>query len=86
MELSFLQILGPEIFLPAEVDVQLLSADNAQVNTAKVQMPTEVYEAPFVVQPYKAEFTSAQKARYIHIQAKRTPRMGWLFLDEIVVK
>jgi hexosaminidase len=88
VELSFLQILGPEIYLPAEVSVSLMpNADVTDVSdTFTVLMDSTLADVPFVVQPYKVSFDSVKKTRYLHITAKRTPRRGWLFLDEVVVK
>ena len=84
--MSFLQILGPEIYLPAEVQMTFLAEDNTQLMESSVQTPADQFEAPFVVYPYQVELAEPVKARYISIKCPRTPRMGWLFLDEIVVK
>jgi hexosaminidase len=88
VELSFLQILGPEIYLPAEVSVSPMpNADATEVlETFTVLMDTTLTDVPFVVQPYKVNFDTVKKTRYLHITAKRTPRRGWLFLDEVVVR
>lgn len=86
VSLSFLQILGPEIYLPAEVQMTFLAEDNTQLMESSVQTPADQFEAPFVVYPYQVELAEPVKARYISIKCPRTPRMGWLFLDEIVVK
>jgi hexosaminidase len=86
VSLSFLQILGPEIYLPAEVQMTFLAEDNSQLVEASTPMPSEQYETPYVVAPYNVELVEPVKARYINIKCPRTARMGWLFLDEIVVK
>jgi hypothetical protein len=49
-------------------------------------MDVTLADVPFVVQPYKVNFDVVKKSRYLHITAKRTPRRGWLFLDEVVVR
>jgi hexosaminidase len=88
VELSFLQILGPEIYLPAEVSVSPMpNADATEASeTFTVLMDATLADVPFVVQPYKVNFDTVKKTRYLHITAKRTPRRGWLFLDEVVVR
>ena len=86
VELSFLQILGPEIYLPADVEMTPMSEDNNRLYDVHCLLPTELYDAPFVVQPYRLNTTPGTKARYLHIKAKRTERRGWLFLDEVVVR
>ena len=88
MELSFLQILGPEIFLPAEVSVAPMDkADDDGTSVSYIQlMDSTLADVPFVVQPYKIDLEPQAKTRYLHITAKRTPRRGWLFLDEVVVR
>lgn len=88
VDLSFLQILGPEIYLPAQVEVALQDAPDAvtPVATQTASLPETMADAPFVVHPYAVTFSPVHKARYIHIRAQRTPRAGWLFLDEVVVR
>ena len=88
VELSFLQILGPEIFLPAEVSVAPMDkADADGTSVSYIQsMDSTLTDIPFVVQPYKLDLDPQTKTRFLHITAKRTPRRGWLFLDEVVVR
>lgn len=88
VELAFLQILGPEIYLPAQVEVSLKNSPDAAKPLAvkTVSLPEDMVDAPFVVHPYAVAFSPAQKAQYVHIKAKRTTRAGWLFLDEVVVR
>jgi hypothetical protein len=63
------------------------NADATEVlETFTVLMDTTLTDVPFVVQPYKVNFDTVKKTRYLHITAKRTPRRGWLFLDEVVVR
>ena len=86
VELSFLQILGPEIYLPADVEMTPMGEDNNRPYDVHCLLPTELYDSPFVVHPYRLVTTPGTKARYLHIKAKRTERRGWLFLDEVVVR
>jgi hypothetical protein len=63
------------------------NADVAEASeTFTVLMDVTLADVPFVVQPYKVNFDVVKKSRYLHITAKRTPRRGWLFLDEVVVR
>ncbi len=86
VEMSFLQMLGPEIFLPASLDVALLGADDTPVGKCTLVLPDSLADAPYVVHPYIATFCPAIKATRIRVTAQRTPRRGWLFVDEVVVK
>jgi hexosaminidase len=86
VELSFLQILGPEIYLPADVEMTVIDGENKNLYDVHCLLPSEMYDAPFVVQPYRLNTTPGTKCRFLHIKAKRTERRGWLFLDEVVVK
>lgn len=86
VELSFLQIFGPEIYLPADVEMAVITEDNNKLYDVHCLLPAELYEAPFVVHPYKLHAAPDTKARYLHVKAKRTERRGWLFLDEVVVR
>ncbi len=88
VEMAFLQMVGPEIFLPATVEVVLLNgADGATpVANGTLALPDSLGDAPYVVHPYKFTFAPRSKATRIHVTAKRTARAGWLFVDEVVVK
>ncbi len=86
VELSFLQMVGPEIYLPATVEVALFNGTDATpVAESTVATPDSLAAAPYVVHPYKFTFTPSGKATRIHVVVHRTPRAGWLFVDEIVV-
>ncbi len=87
VELSFLQMVGPEIYLPAEVEVALLNgADATPVAESTVATPDSLTAVPYVVHPYRFTFAPSGKATHIHVVVHRTPRAGWLFVDEIVAK
>lgn len=88
VEMAFLQMTGPDIFLPAAVEVALLGGteNSAPVANCTLLLPDSLTVTPYVVHPYKATFSPACKAGRIHITASRTPRAGWLFLDEVVVR
>lgn len=88
VELSFLQILGPEIYLPADVTVAPLESNDQTKQTMSYTLFTDpaLADVPFMVKSYVFNADSTRKTRYFHIAANRTPRRGWLFLDEIVVR
>ncbi len=88
VELSFLQMVGPEIYLPASVEVTPLNGDDdaTPVGNCTVALPDSLAGTPYVVHPYKFAFAPAAKATRIHVIAKRTARAGWLFMDEVVVR
>lgn len=88
VEMAFLQMTGPDIFLPATVEVALFGSqeNSTQVANCTLVLPDSLAGIPYVVHPYKATFSPACKAGSIHITARRTSRAGWLFLDEVVVR
>lgn len=95
VELAFIQILGPEIYLPADVTVSLLG-DSAMpagegetgrcLASRTVVTPAAMTDTPFAVQTFTASFDAGQPCRHIHVTARRGARGGWLFLDEVVVR
>lgn len=72
VSIPFLQITGPEIFLPQQVTV------NGEPCSA------QPHDLPYAICTYtlRRKLTT----RYLHIQAQRSPRQGWLFVDEVVAK
>lgn len=88
VEMAFLQMTGPDIFLPATVEVALFGGmeNSAQVANCTLVLPDSLTDTPYVVHPYKATFSPACKAGTIHITARRTSRAGWIFIDEVVVR
>ena len=70
--IPFMQILGPEIYLPAQVTI----------NDELCQ--GEIKDAPFCITTYTLD--KPLKTRTLHIKAQRSPRRGWLFVDEVVVR
>lgn len=87
VEMAFMQITGPDIFLPATVEVSLYNKENAEpLATSTIALPDSLADTPYVIHPYKATFSPATKANRIRVTAKRTPHAGWLFVDEVVVR
>lgn len=88
VEMSFLQITGPDIFLPAIVEVALVDTKKEGKPMAKtvIALPDSLADTPYVIHPYKATFSPAVRTKRIHVKAKRTTQAGWLFVDEVVVR
>ena len=62
-------------------------ADTPEVKVSYTQLiDSTLADVPFVVRPYKLELEPQTKTRYLQIIARHTPRRGWLFLDEVVVR
>ncbi len=83
IQTHFLQSTAPEIFLPSRWQLSV-SADGEQFDTLVAQtLPPSA--SPYCVLPL--EWTAAPvSVRYVRLQAWPSPRGGWLFTDEIVVK
>ena len=83
VSMTFMQQTGPEVFLPAAVEL-LLSSDGMNFETAGIQEPDSADRgksncyADFVWSPRRP-------ARYVRVKARHGQRGGWLFTDEIVV-
>ena len=80
-----MQLRGPEIWLPKEVVISV-SEDGKQYQELKrIATEVPVTEEKLVIQKYRWEGTA--KARYVHFQGLLNREvMGWMFVDEIVVK
>ena len=86
VELDFMQVCGPEVFLPAEV---VISASSDGVSFVELRRITrEVVRddrVTFVTDGWYADGQSVS-ARYIRVQARSGQFGGWVFTDEIVVR
>lgn len=82
---DFMQLIGPEVWLPKEVTIAVSvdGTDYQELITIPTTVP--VTEEKLVIQNYA--WQGEAKARYIRLQGKLNRQvMGWLFIDEIVVK
>jgi hexosaminidase len=77
-----MQLIGPGVYQPSEVEL-LLSSDGETYQSVGV-VPTEVAidNSDLAFQEYA--FTGDWKARYVRLKAKR-PNKGFIFVDEIVI-
>lgn len=81
---DFLQVVGPEVFLPTEVIISV-SDDNTNF-TELVKLTHEVQKSDAVV--FKNyEWKGETKGRYVRYQARSGKEFGgWVFTDEIVIE
>ncbi len=93
VEMDFMQVCGPEVFLPAEV-VILVSEDGSEfrelrritrdvVRDDRVTFVTDGWYAPDVP---GASVEASVSARYVRVQARSGQYGGWVFTDEIVIR
>ena len=86
MEADFIQVCGPEVFLPAEVVISA-SEDGSEFRELR-RITREVVRddrVTFVTDGWYAAGASVP-ARYIRVQARSGQFGGWVFTDEIVVR
>jgi hexosaminidase len=80
---EFMQSVGPEIYLPAEIIISV-SDDGINFNPIDKENFTVTKDKDYLIKPYTWEGTA--KGRYIRYQAHSEKKFGgWLFTDEIVV-
>ena len=86
VEMDFMQVCGPEVFLPAEV---VISASEDSVSFVELECVTrEVVRDDRVTFVTDGWYGGAipVSARYIHVKARSGRFGGWIFTDEIVVR
>lgn len=93
VELDFMQVCGPEVFLPAEVVISV-SRDGKDfyglkriqreiVRDDKVTFVTDGWQAG---QDPVSSGGAGVRARYVRVKARSGQFGGWIFTDEIVVR
>ena len=81
---DFMQVVGPEIFLPAEI---IISASTDGVNFAELTHLDNVVSKDSVICIKNYGWKGETRARYIRYQARADKNIGgWIFTDEIVVE
>ena len=86
VEADFIQVCGPEVFLPAEVVISA-SEDGSEFRELR-RITREVVRddrVTFITDGWYAADASVS-ARYIRVQARSGQFGGWVFTDEIVVR
>ena len=91
VELDFMQVCGPEVFLPAEVVISV-SQDGKDFYELKLIQREIVRDdkVTFVTDGWHAGQDPAPggtgvRARYVRVKARSGQFGGWIFTDEIVV-
>ena len=86
VELDFMQVCGPEVFLPAEVVISVSSDGNEFQELRRITREVVRDDrVTFVTDGWYADGQSVS-ARYIRVQARSGSFGGWVFTDEIVVR
>lgn len=81
---DFMQVVGPEIFLPAEI---IISASTDGVHFAELTHLDNVVSKDSVICIKNYGWKGETRARYIRYQARADKNIGgWIFTDEIVVE
>ena len=80
---DFMQVCGPEVFLPAEVVISV-SQDNEHFDTLAVHTHEVVRDSQVRFEPFA--WKGQAKGRYVRYQARSGQYGGFVFTDEIVVR
>ncbi len=80
---DFMQVCGPEVFLPAEVTISV-SEDNEQFTTLVTHHHDVVRDSQVLFVPFAWE--GQAQGRYVRYQARNGQYGGWVFTDEIIVR
>ena len=80
---TFMQLAGPGVFMPQKVEISV-SEDGEnfeQIATVWNDVSTEIPDLLF----RSFDTIASVKARYVRYHAYRSPKRGFIFLDEIIV-
>ena len=83
VELDFMQVCGPEVFLPAEVAISL--SEDGKNFTEVRRIERDVVrddKVTFVTDSWRGK----ARCRYVRVEARSGQFGGWVFSDEIVIK
>ena len=85
VEADFLQLRGPEVWLPKEVVISFSEDGQHFTEMKRIATDVPVTEERLTFRNYRWE--GQEKARYVHFQGLLNREvMGWMFTDEIVIK
>lgn len=85
VEADFLQLRGPEVWLPKEVVISFSEDGQHFTEMKRIATDVPVTEERLTFRNYRWE--GQAKARYVHFQGLLNREvMGWMFTDEIVIK
>ena len=80
---TFMQLIGPGVFMPEKVDV-LVSDDGSDfVHVATIWNDVSVSNPDLLFKSF--DVVCEHSARYVRYHAYRSPMRGFLFLDEVVI-
>lgn len=80
---TFMQLTGPEVFMPEKVDVYVSVDGQEFTHVAEIWNDISVKNSDLLFRNF--DTVCNQEARYVRYQAKRAVKTGWLFIDEIVI-
>lgn len=80
---TFMQLIGPGVFMPRKVDIYASSDGKDFVRIAEVWNDVPTGNPDLLFRPF--DTICDISARYIRYHASRSEKRGFLFLDEIVV-
>ncbi|MFI3315302.1 MAG: discoidin domain-containing protein, partial [Rikenellaceae bacterium] len=81
---DFMQVVGPEVFLPVEVIIS--ASSDGQTYETLYTATHEINKSSAVVFE-KHLWSGTSKARYVRFEAKASREIGgWIFTDEIVIE
>lgn len=81
---SFLQVAGPDVFLPGSVTV---SVSDDGVHFTPLLQRTAAVSKQLVVQYQDITWHGSARGRYVRYQATADPAVGgWIFTDEIIIR
>lgn len=83
VEMDFMQVCGPEVFLPAEVVISV--SEDGENFTEIRRIEREVVrddKVTFVTDSWRGK----ARCRYVRVEARSGKFGGWVFSDEIVIK
>lgn len=80
---TFMQLIGPGVFMPQKVDVYVSSDGEDFSHIAEIWNDVSTDDPSLLFRPF--DTICNVDARYIRYNAKRSTKRGFLFLDEIVV-
>ena len=80
---TFMQLIGPGVFMPEKVDIEVSSDGENFTRVATVWNDISVKNPDLLFKSF--DTICDLQARYVRYHAYRSPMRGFLFLDEVVV-
>lgn len=80
---TFMQLIGPGVFMPEKADISVSVDGKEYIDLGTVWNDVSTSAPELLFRSF--DIISNVKARYIRYHAYRSPKRGFLFIDEIVV-